>query len=186
MSTSADEETTTWGQLCDIVRYAPIGVLLDGPSLLPELAEKGKAHVRNAHVLGQVAVREAESRLRPQVESLVPRAIDLLRLVGVVPTEDTTVAAPATPEAADTEGTSPAGADVTVEPSQAEEPVASAQPSAPAADELAIPDYESLSASQVVNRLPGLSAEELEAVRQYEVAHRGRKTILNKVAQLQG
>jgi hypothetical protein len=52
--------------------------------------------------------------------------------------------------------------------------------------ELAIPDYDSLSASQVLPRLSGLDGAELEAVRAHEVAHRGRKTILNKVAQLQG
>ena len=57
---------------------------------------------------------------------------------------------------------------------------------APAVGSLAIPDYESLSASQVVPRLSGLSGDELEAVRAYEAANRGRKTILNKVAQLQG
>ena len=50
---------------------------------------------------------------------------------------------------------------------------------------LAIPGYDVLSASQVVQRLPGLSSEELEAVRAYEAASRGRKTILNRVAQLQ-
>jgi hypothetical protein len=54
------------------------------------------------------------------------------------------------------------------------------------ADELAIPAYDSLAASQVVQRLEGLTAAELEAVRRYEVAHRSRKTILGKVAQLQG
>ena len=51
---------------------------------------------------------------------------------------------------------------------------------------LAIPDYESLSASQVVPRLSSLSPEELAAVGTYEEAHRGRKTILNKIAQLTG
>ena len=51
---------------------------------------------------------------------------------------------------------------------------------------LAIPDYDGLSASQVVNRLAGLSPVELENVQLYEAAHRGRKTILSKVAQLQG
>jgi hypothetical protein len=49
---------------------------------------------------------------------------------------------------------------------------------------LGIPGYDSLSASQVVQRLPGLSAEELEAVRAYEQAGRGRKTVLLRVAQL--
>ena len=42
------------------------------------------------------------------------------------------------------------------------------------------PDYDSLSASQVVPRLDGLTADELEAVRRYEAAHRGRRTILGK------
>jgi len=60
-----------------------------------------------------------------------------------------------------------------------------ATPPSPAVDELAIPDYDSLSALQVVDRLPGLTSGELEAVRAYEAAHRGRKTILNKAAQLQ-
>lgn len=54
------------------------------------------------------------------------------------------------------------------------------------ADGLAIPGYDSLSASQVVQRLAGLSQEELAAVGQYEAAHRGRRTILTRVGQLKG
>jgi hypothetical protein len=50
---------------------------------------------------------------------------------------------------------------------------------------LAIPGYDTLSASQVVPRLDALRAAELEAVRAYEAAHRGRRTILNRIAQLQ-
>jgi hypothetical protein len=54
----------------------------------------------------------------------------------------------------------------------------------PSSDDLPIPGYDSLSASQVVQRLPGLSPEELEAVRTYEEAGRARKTVLLRVAQL--
>jgi hypothetical protein len=50
---------------------------------------------------------------------------------------------------------------------------------------LAIPGYASLSASQVVQRLAGLSDEELEAVGAYEASNRGRRTILARVTQLQ-
>jgi hypothetical protein len=50
---------------------------------------------------------------------------------------------------------------------------------------LAIPDYDSLAASQVVPRLDALDVDELEAVRCYESGVRGRKTILAKIAQLQ-
>jgi hypothetical protein len=53
------------------------------------------------------------------------------------------------------------------------------------ASALAIPGYDALSASQVVPRLDALRASELEAVRVYEAAHRGRRTILNRIAQLQ-
>ena len=60
---------------------------------------------------------------------------------------------------------------------------------APRSDEgaidLAIADFDSLAASQVIPRLPGLSSDELEAVRTYEAVHRGRKTVLNRIAQLQ-
>ena len=57
---------------------------------------------------------------------------------------------------------------------------------APASDELPIPGYDALSASQVVERLAGLGREELDAVHAYENAHRQRRTILGKIEQLAG
>jgi hypothetical protein len=56
---------------------------------------------------------------------------------------------------------------------------------APSPAGLAIPGYDSLAASQVVQRLDGLSAEELAAVDTYERTHRARRTILTRVRQLQ-
>ncbi len=50
-------------------------------------------------------------------------------------------------------------------------------------ERLGIPGYDTLSASQVVQRLGGLSASELEAVRAHEIANRHRRTILNRVEQ---
>lgn len=55
----------------------------------------------------------------------------------------------------------------------------------PSVDTLAIPGYDSLSAGQVVQRLAGLSGDELDAVARYETATRHRKTILSRVSQLQ-
>src|SRR5581483_12231217 len=49
---------------------------------------------------------------------------------------------------------------------------------------LPIPGYDALSASQVVERLAGLGADELTAVRDYEAEHRNRRTILGKIDQL--
>ena len=76
----------------------------------------------------------------------------------------------------------------TIDPETASGAVAptSTTPAAPVppAGELAVPDYDALSASQVVPRLASLSPEELEAVRAYERAHRNRQTILGRVSQL--
>jgi len=49
---------------------------------------------------------------------------------------------------------------------------------------LGIPGFDTLSASQVVQRLAGLDRTELVAVRAYEEASRGRRTILSRVDQL--
>ena len=81
-------------------------------------------------------------------------------------------------------------------PPAPEPPEASAAPAAdvppdaawrtdvPSSDALPIPDYDELSASQVVERLEGLDRESLDAIRRYEAEHRGRNTILGKIAQL--
>lgn len=57
-------------------------------------------------------------------------------------------------------------------------------PPPPAVGTLPIPDYDELSASQVVERLDGLDRDALDSIRRYEAAHRGRNTILGKIAQL--
>jgi len=78
--------------------------------------------------------------------------------------------------------TAPASAPV------ADHAVATAAPTntkpAPEVADLPIPDYDELSASQVIERLEGLDPASLEAIRAYEASHRGRNTILGKIAQL--
>ncbi len=64
-------------------------------------------------------------------------------------------------------------------------PAAKKALAAPSASSLAIVDYDSLAASQVVPRLEALTVAELESLRLYELAHRGRRTILSRVQQLQ-
>ncbi len=54
----------------------------------------------------------------------------------------------------------------------------------PTLGELPIPGYDLLSASQVIDRLAGLTRPDLVAVKSYEAAHRARTTILGKIAQL--
>jgi hypothetical protein len=70
-------------------------------------------------------------------------------------------------------------------PGQAPRPAANGTAvTADGAAELPIPDYDLLSATQVIERLEGLARPELLAIKAYESAHRARTTILGKIAQL--
>jgi hypothetical protein len=56
--------------------------------------------------------------------------------------------------------------------------------SASGATGLPIADYDGLSATQIIDRLEGLSRGALERIRVYELAHRARRTILATIDQL--
>lgn len=47
--------------------------------------------------------------------------------------------------------------------------------------ELPIPTYDALNVSEIVERLDGLTAEELKVVRRYEADTKGRTTVLDKI-----
>jgi hypothetical protein len=98
---------------------------------------------------------------------------------GVVADRDTGSAVPSPAPSPD-----PSSSPVPTPAPSSPEPETAADLTVPEVDELPIPDYDELSASQVVERLEGLDAGALEAVRRYEAAHRGRNTILGKIAQL--
>lgn len=68
--------------------------------------------------------------------------------------------------------------------SSSQEPIVTTITEVVAAD-LAIPGYDTLSASQVVECLAGLDDAAREMVRAYEAGNRGRRTILGKLDQLQ-
>ena len=162
----------------DLLVYAPIGLLFDGASLLPLLVEKGKSQVTMARMIGKFAVEQGRTEATKAAGRLQDQAAGVIDFLG-----DSVVGAPA--DAPPPAPLRPAARTTTPRPARAGTPRANGEAPIPAAS-LAIPDYDGLSASQVVNRLAGLSPDELQAVQRYEAATRGRKTILSKVAQLQG
>ena len=163
-------------QAMDLLVYAPIGLLFEGSSLLPHLIEKGRSQVTMARMIGKFAVSQGRSEAAKAATKLQDQAAGVLGLVG-----ESLAPAPPAPMAA-------RRADVAAQDAAPTAPAPTRAASEPAGEveDLAIPDYDGLSASQVVARLAGLTSGELEAVRRYEGAKRGRKTILSKVAQLQG
>lgn len=193
----------------ELMVYAPIGLALFArdmvPPLLQQFVARGRAEVdqlqkrvetqvSNARVLGQFAVAQGPDQLRrlaeQQLDQVRERAEQVARAFGVTtPTVPTVPPAPSpgAGEAAGTARTGVEGADRRREPASVNGRAAAA-PGAERRDAsgLPIPDYDELSASQVVARLSGLSAEELEQVREYEASQRARKTVLGKIAQLSG
>lgn len=179
----ADASKTPLEQALDLVVYAPVGIVLSAQENLPELVAKGRqrvtAQVALARMIGQFAVTEGEKEARRRLSGVAATLVGL----GVLPPPPMPGGAPPASQApAAVEHPQPDAREAAAGSTNGKSH-AGAEPRPTA--ELAIPGYDTLSASQVVQRLAGLSREELDAVRAYEASTRGRRTILSKIAQLQ-
>ena len=169
-----DERKDAVEAALDLFVYAPLGFALEARGLLPRFVERGKNQVTMAKMVGQFAVQQGQVEATKRLGPVQGQVEAVLADLGLVPRP-----APPAPEPAE-EPPAPV-VELVAEPEPDPEP----EVAPVAAADLAIPDYDSLAASQVVPRLRALGADELEAVRAYEAAGRGRKTILSRIAQLQ-
>lgn len=177
-------------KLLDLLVYAPAGLVQSVNEEFERLAEKGRHRVEGqlhtARLVGQFAVqmvrREAEKGLRGAVARFTLGHEDSGAHCepGPGPGES-----PGSTLQGDRAGSQPTGPDGRGEPTGWDRAGSySGSNGSESASKLAIPGYDSLSASHVVQRLGGLSHDELEEVRDHELAHRHRRTILNRVDQL--
>jgi hypothetical protein len=206
------EETPLSERLLDLLVFIPAGLAVTAVDELPKLAARGRermgVRVSSARAVGQFAVKAGQSEFRRRSSALRRRDQGASEVLGDEGPElaDGPGPTPRTPRVNDahrsagTESvaspitTTPPTTAATTRPSTpakppAEAPVAPTAPLAgnshtPAVSSLAIPGFDSLSASQVVQRLDGLNRQELVSVRAYESSTRGRRTILNRVDQL--
>jgi len=146
------------GAVLDVFVFAPLGFALDARELVPKLAERGRNQFALLKVVGQFVINKGRADADSKLKSKPPAAT-------VTPPAS---AAPRTPPATRPRTTA----------------TGASSPTTAAA--LPINNYDTLSASQIVPRLAGLRPEELARVRSYENAHRRRRTILGRIAQLQG
>jgi hypothetical protein len=201
-------------QVLDLVVYAPVGIALTAREELPRMIEKGRQRISGqvtlARMLGQLAVAQGQH----EASKVARQAGDALVGLGILRGDSVGTPAPggrvgdpsaARPGEAAAPWPPDAGSSLRPDAGSSLRPDAGAEPpaspvggsgpangsapapggEAPSSGDLAIPGYDSLSASQVVQRLAGLDSAELEAVRAYEASTRGRRTILNRIAQLQ-
>ena len=159
-----------------------------GPPILRQRAEQTVAGARErAEQTVAVARERAEGLLGSSAPEPAP-------IPGAAPpTNGFTAPAPPAPPAAapPTPTTGWRAAPIPPVPAPRREPSTDDRPIANNGDieantDLPIPGYDALSASQVVERLMGLSRAELEVVHAYESAQRQRRTILGKIEQLAG
>ncbi len=151
----------------DLFVYAPVGLVASSLEELtagdvPELAEKGRGRITrllsNARVVGHMTITMGRRTLSGELSRLLPAE--------GAHGGATHLDAPPAPE----------------HRAERQEFLRSVEP----APDLAIPGYETLSASQVVRRLDGLGEAELLAIYEHEAATRRRRTILHRTQQLLG
>jgi hypothetical protein len=192
-------------RLLELVVFAPTGLAVTLAEEFPKLVEKGRhrveGQVHTARLVGQFAIQMGRRQLEQSLAHLASQH-DSGRSAGdghdvdgderddtVAP--DTASGAPG-PDSAASSGPAPAGPGPGGDADAGEPAPTPWRPSVwlesggpnGSPSSLAIPGYDSLSASQVVQRLEGLSSTELEEVRAYEAGHRQRRTILHRVEQL--
>lgn len=170
-------------RLLDLLVFGPAGLALTAAEEFPKLVEKGRhrveGQIHTARLVGQFAVQMGRRQLESSLGGLRPGAGAGSRSAPAGPSS--------APSATVSGETAPgAGPKVIHDAAPAQRTTAGSDNGALSSDALGIPGYDSLSASQVVQRLGGLSEDELEAIRDHELAHRHRRTILNRVEQLLG
>jgi hypothetical protein len=187
----------------DLLVYAPVGVALylrdtvpmfvnlfvsRGRAEVGQRRQQAEGQVSQAKALGEYALEFGGPMLREQVEKGIAAARKGAEaVIGGLgeepgPSPEPPAASPTKPNST---ATTPKKAKAKADAAggSTEDGHEEAKPSATT---LGIQDYDELSASQVVERLDGLQAAELDAVRAYEAAHRARRTILFKIEQLTG
>lgn len=187
-----------------VLVYGPLGLLLAAKDELPkilsgnsssgqlgQLVQRGHStaeqQINSARVIGRLALNQAQ--VGRQMDSSLRRLAQLLANPFAGPGAERSGAPgqrrppaapqdrePAAPSSGIPVGGSPAGAGTG--------PLAGVESSAEVTLPTGIEGYDELSAMQVVQRLPGLSASELRDVVAYEEATRQRRTVLTKARQL--
>ena len=185
--TSDSQDKTLLDHALDLFVYAPVGAALAARELIPDLSERGRqqltSQVTMARMLGEFAVRQGRVEVEKAYGRAREQATATLQTLGVMPPEDGDGRAAAPAARAGAGARRPPAPPRPRAPASRVASRGAASPGPPA-HTLAVPDYDSLSASQVVPRLAGLTGEELDAVRRYEAANRARKTILHRIDQL--
>ena len=163
-------------RILDVLVYLPAGIVVTVADEIPRLAARGRdrlgVRVSSARAVGAFVVKAGKDELVRRSEGLWPIRPASASGAGRRDRRPLTVG---------DRRPSPASRTVPAPPSATG---SGGNGHVPPVSTLSIPGFDTLSASQVVQRLDGLNRVELVSVRAYEASTRGRRTILNRVDQL--
>lgn len=176
MST-ADEPTKDQLGPTDVAKAFVSGLVGVGASIVsgaPQAIKQARSDLVAARFIGEMAVNQGTAQLRDRLGGAETRT-----------GEDTVVA----PDLAEPTTVSTAGADDVVDDGEDGEDDHSGATVAsgtgvPDVGDLAIPDYDTVPAIDVVMQLADLDVHERSQIEAYESANRQRRTILGKIDQL--
>ncbi len=181
-----DNELPDLEQLVDLLVYAPIGLLYEYQTVLPQLIKRGKSQVQLARIVGQFAVKQGSKQVNRQSAQVAESALgvlagaltDLGSSIGLAP--PTSGAGPATEQE---DASSSNGRSASNEAGDTAKPAGESD-EGPSAVRLPIAGYDQLTARSIVELLDDLTPAQLERVRRYEADNRNRKTVLSKIDRL--
>lgn len=174
-------------RLLDLLVFAPAGLAVSVVEDLPKLASVGRAHlevrVSSARAVGEFALKAGRDEFRRRTGGLFPGRASGHRPAGPPTPPGSGPVRPA-PAASPVRSVGEEDGGGVVGRTESPSAPTSANGHVPPVSTLSIPGFDTLSASQVVQRLDGLNRSELVAVRAYEASSRGRRTIISRVDQL--
>ena len=191
-------------RLLDYAVYGPIGILTSVSESLPNAVETGRKVVESkttmARFIGKMAFDIAGAKAKSQVDDLRKMIVDSVGMVLPEPWGDLVRFVLGDDNNGNGNGNATVG-DMALEhnsseTSEAESSVGYLEDEGRSnqtkesefldadAVEAVIPNYRTLSATQISGKLDLLSEPELRQVLSYELSHRGRKTIVAKVEKL--
>jgi len=166
----------------DVLVFAPLGF---GAMLIedsPAAVRRVRQELSNARFIGRFAVDQGVAEMRSRIES-TSSPLSCASPRSTRPGEE---AAPQVAAADSVVGPEPSDrTDVVVAP-VGDDRSGGPVDDLPDAAELALPDYDTLPAIDIVAKLATLGEDDRRAIERYESAHRQRRTVLGKLAQLAG
>lgn len=193
----SDQQRNQFDEVVDFLVYAPVGLIYEYQTVVPQLVRRGRSQVQLARVFGEMALKNRGSAVRQQITDQVKDRSCLACGAENAPTDSLALLGTALARGITEFGSvlglaPPHGAASPTSTAKPETDVSAASVSADQGPEdapedlpLPIAGYDELPAREIITLLSDLNPEQLARIRSHESATRARKTVLAKLDRLE-